>query len=73
MILFAHQVRRLLDTGCAILIITHDFELIAECCDRIVWMEDGFTTKEYDRSNISEMASRFGYIGEERTVELCSR
>jgi len=73
MMLFARQMRKLTESGCAVLIITHDFEFISECCDRVVWMEDGATHAQYSRGSLDRLLGWFTRNELERTDTLCSR
>ena len=50
--------RRLADQGRAVLVITHDLELIARACDRVLHMDGGRVTEQ------ARMADEFDAIRE---------
>lgn len=69
---FATEIQKLLDIDCAIFIITHDFELITECCNRLIWMENGSTTTQYAWNDLDQVAVWFGCPEVERKAKICS-
>ncbi len=46
--LVADQMKRLKETGKTVFIVTHDYEFILRCCDRIIRVDKGMIGDEYD-------------------------
>lgn len=58
----AKVLRQLADTGISLYIITHDVELIAECCTDIICLENGFIKEQYllDAQGMENIRRYFG-------------
>ncbi len=53
--MLALEVRKLCSRGILVIIITHDIELVALCCDKIAWMENGTVAKTLERNEYNEL------------------
>ncbi len=45
----SQQIKKLCDKGLAVIVITHDIELVSLCCDQILWIENGTIAKNIER------------------------
>lgn len=59
----AASLRDVADNGCAIAIVTHDFEFLCETCDEIVEVENGGIRLAYplDGKGRAQVAAKFGF------------